>query len=130
MQNKKKVENDSYNSKYGSVLERLCKIKNEKPVEKVFGRQYNRIIKELSYIIDNGYTEVLDYSYRLNSAEMKGVTSEYLQLLFHKGLGKMEYSNFDIDFTSNKEVKIGICGYTIAYVYRIVQGRHGGKKDV
>lgn len=129
MQNKKTDIEQGINSKYRHALEELCNISTEEISKKVFGIQYSKILDELSYIIENGYKGVLDYSYILNTEEMKDVTKDYMRSIFEKGLKKVEYSNFNIDFNDKRQVKTGIYGYTIAHVYKILFKQNNGKKS-
>lgn len=129
MQNKKTKNNTLAEAKHKSALEELCSIAGTATSKKVFGREYNRMLKELSFLLENEYKNILDYSYRLNTLEMSGVSKETLSLIFCRGLKKVEYSYFDIDFENEKEVKAGIYGYTIAHVYRLTyKGKIGNEQ--
>ncbi|MCL4396977.1 hypothetical protein M1494_01355 [Candidatus Parvarchaeota archaeon] len=128
MQNKKASRGQANNSKYGHALEELCSVSTEEMSKKVFGRQYSKILEELSYILENGHKSVLDYSYILNTEELKGVTKEYMHSIFEKGLKKVEYSRFSIDFNDKRQVKTGIYGYTVAHVYKILFKQDNGTK--
>ncbi len=129
MKNEKNDKELGINGKYKNALEELCNVSSEEISKKVFGRQYSKILNELSYIIENGYKSVLDYSYRLNNEEMKDVTKEYIRNIFQKGLKKVEYNDFNIDFNDSRQVKTGIYGYTIAHVYKILFKQNNGKKS-
>ncbi|MEM0142570.1 MAG: hypothetical protein QXL94_01250 [Candidatus Parvarchaeum sp.] len=121
MKNKKSLVDSVTKSKYSSALEELCNFSTEETSKKVFGDQYYSILDEISYILKKGYKEVLDYSYLLNTAEMKDVTTDYMKSLFQKGLKKVGYFDFDVDFNDEKQVKTGIYGYTVAHVYKIIK---------
>ncbi|MGC8533399.1 MAG: hypothetical protein ACP5MV_02080 [Candidatus Parvarchaeum sp.] len=128
MQNKKEGISKGINGRYKNALDELCNISTEELSKKVFGRQYSKILNELSDILNNGYKGVLDYSYRLNTEELKDVTLDYMRSIFEKGLRKVEYSNFNIDFKDKKQVETAIYGYTIAHVYKILFKQNNGTK--
>ena len=129
MQNKKTLETAAMKSKYKYALEELCKVSSEETSKKVFDKQYPKILGELSSILENGYKNVLDYSYVLNTAEMKDVTKDYMQSIFRRGLKKVEYCNFNIDFNDEKQIKTGIYGYTVAHVYKLLFKENYGTKS-
>ena len=129
MQNRKTDKEQGVNGRYKYALEELCNVSTEETAKKVFGRQYSKILNELSYILENGYKSMLDYSYTLNNEEMKDVTQDYIRVIFKKGLRKVEYSDFNIDFNDKKQVETGIYGYTIAHVYKILFKQNNGTKS-
>jgi len=129
MQNRKADKEQGVNGRYKYALEELCNVSTEETAKKVFGRQYSKILNELSYILENGYKSVLDYSYTLNNEEMKDVTQDYIRVIFQKGLRKVEYGDFNIDFNDKKQVETGIYGYTIAHAYKILFKQNNGTKS-
>ena len=115
-------ENERKNKTFhASALEELCKVSDENTAKRVFGTQYNRMINELAYILKNEKKEMLEYAYRLNTAELINLKPITLYPRFDKSLGKIEYANFDIDFNNEASIKLGIYGYTIAHVYRMIK---------
>ena len=104
-----------------SALEEMCKISSEELAKKVFHTQYDRVINEISYILKNGKAEMLSYAYKLNCLEMSDILMDNLSHMFHKGLGKIDYSKFDIDFNDKSQVNLGIYGYTVGHVYKLIK---------
>jgi hypothetical protein len=128
MQNKKTSKGKEISSKYKHALEELCNVSNEEVSKRVFGKQYSKILGELSYILENNYKSVLDYSYVLNIEEMKYITKDYMRSIFEIGLKKVEYGDFNIDFNDKREIETAIYGYTIAHVYKILLMQNYGTK--
>ncbi len=64
---------------------------------------------------------MLSYSYKLNCLEMSDIPMDTLSYIFHKGLGKIDYSKFNIDFNDKSQVNLGIYGYTVGHVYKLIK---------
>lgn len=107
-------------NKNESALEALCKVSNIETAKKVFGKQYDKILDNLNYIFENGCKDLLSNYYELNKLEIRSIPEKRVKLIFTKGLKKVGYTDFDIDFNDSEQVKIGIYGYNIATIYKML----------
>ena len=115
-------------TKNNSVLEELCRISDEETIKKVFGQQYDVILDNLAYIFKEGYKDTLDTYYRLNGSEMNQISKDRMKIILSKGLKKIGYSNFDIDFDDTEQIKVGIYGYNIATIYKMLSKKNNKKR--